>query len=51
MWRLGCVDIQPILPLPGGERVGVRGLELFRKSSNSRHPHPTLSLKGEGSKT
>jgi hypothetical protein len=31
------------LPLPGGERVGVRGLGRFRKSSeSSESPHPVL---------
>jgi len=33
-----------LLPLPGGERAGVRGSE----ASEAGHPHPTLSLEGEG---
>ena len=37
-------------PLPGGERVGVRGSDALasRPTSEAAHPHPTLSLEGEG---
>jgi len=38
-----------LLPLPDGERAGVRGSEQSeRPASATGHPHPTLSLKGEG---
>ena len=39
------------LPLPGGERAGVRGSEARPSVSaiGVVHPHPTLSLEGEGS--
>jgi UDP-N-acetylmuramoylalanine--D-glutamate ligase len=39
-----------LLPLPGGERVGVRGGEVQPSlpDASADHPHPTLSLKGEG---
>jgi len=38
-----------LLPLPSGERAGVRGSEQSeRTTSDAGHPHPTLSLKGEG---
>ena len=39
-----------LLPLPGGERAGVRGSSSEADASNltGGHPHPTLSLKGEG---
>ncbi len=37
-------------PLPGGERGGVRGSDAERRVSAIAvaHPHPTLSLYGEG---
>ena len=39
-----------LLPLPAGERVGVRGSEPQARAPaiGVAHPHPTLSLKGEG---
>ncbi len=38
------------LPLPGGERVGVRGSKAQPSvpTIGVVHPHPTLSLQGEG---
>ncbi len=38
----------PKLPRPGGERVGERGLLTQVELSNAVHPHPALSLEGEG---
>ena len=44
----GCAGGVPELaPLPGGERVGVRGSDApaSRPTSQAVHPHPTLSLR------
>jgi isoleucyl-tRNA synthetase len=43
---------RPLTPSPLGERAGVRGSEAQAERHNAgsmEHPHPTLSLKGEGS--
>jgi isoleucyl-tRNA synthetase len=43
---------RPLAPSPLGERAGVRGSEAQAERPNAgsiEHPHPTLSLKGEGS--
>ena len=41
------------LPLPSGERAGVRGSEAKPsvQAIGVAHPHPTLSLEGEGYRT
>ena len=47
MWTRGPSPLAKS-PLPGGERVRVRGFGVRRLSSNARHPLPTLPLEGEG---
>jgi hypothetical protein len=36
------------LLLPSGEKVGMRGLDGRKTIASAVHPHPTLSLEGEG---
>jgi hypothetical protein len=41
------MTVASMSPLPAGERDGVWGLHGWDHSA-AAHPHPTLSLKGEG---